>query len=152
MTLRPAIAAAAFFGADRVLQHVQTPHVAFYKRGFYFDPIVECRFAPTYGCDLALMATDTRRIGPKLLTRYPFFKTTRSERTVMFYKGDGSPRFTTVVPTARFIGEHDLAYTLPPRKAGDVGIEAIDAWGSRGAFRGAFLATLLLGLCRHVWG
>ena len=89
---------------------------------FYADPIVECRFAPTYGCDLALMATDTRQTGPKLLTRFPFFKTTQSERTVMFAKGEDSSRFITVVPTARFIGEHDLAYTLPPRKIGDVGI------------------------------
>jgi hypothetical protein len=84
MTLRPAIAATAYFGADRVLQHVQTPHAAFYRRVFYADSIVDCRYAPIYGCDLSLLATDTHRTGAKLLTRFPFFKTTRSERKVMF--------------------------------------------------------------------
>lgn len=126
MTLRPAIATAAFFGADRVLQHVQTPHAAFYRRVFYADSIVDCRYAPIYGCDLALLATDTHRTGAKLLTRFPFFKMTRSERKVMFSKGQGCERYTTVVPTARFVKEGDLAYSMPPRKPCDTVTEDIE--------------------------
>jgi hypothetical protein len=113
MTLRPAIAAAAFFGADLVMQHVHTSHVSFYKRFFYAETIVPSRYCPRYGNDLSLMCTDTRRSGAKLLARFPFFKTLPSERTMLFAR-DGSPRYLTIVPTARFIADGDLAYTLPP--------------------------------------
>lgn len=112
MTLRPAIAAAAFFGADLVVQHVHVSHVSFYKRIFYADIIVPSRYCPRLGNDVALMSTDTRNSGPKLLTRFPFFKTLASERKMLFAR-DGSPRYQTVVPTARFIREGDLSYTLP---------------------------------------
>jgi hypothetical protein len=113
MTLRPAIAAAAFFGADLVVQHVHVSHVSFYKRFFYADTIVSSRHVPRYGSDVSLMCTDTRRTGPKLLARFPFFKTLACERTMLFAR-DGSPRYQTVVPTARFIPDGDLSYTLPP--------------------------------------
>jgi N-acyl-L-homoserine lactone synthetase len=114
MTLRPAIAAAAFFGADLVMQHVQTRHASFYKRVFYADTIVGSKYCPQYLCDLSLMCTDTRRTGPALLTRFPFFKTRASERTMLFAR-DGSPRYFNALPTARFIGADDLSYVLPPR-------------------------------------
>ncbi|MCS4089533.1 N-acyl amino acid synthase FeeM domain-containing protein [Rhizobium sp. BK176] len=126
MTLRPAIAAAVYFEADRVLQHVQTQHAAFYRRVFSAESIVDCRHAPIYGCDLTLLATDVRLTGAKLVTRFPFFKTTGSERKVMFSKGAGSERYSTVVPTARFIRGDDLAYTMPPRKANDIVPEKVE--------------------------
>jgi hypothetical protein len=114
MTLRPAIAAAAFFGTDLVMQHVHTRHVSFYKRVFYADTIVDSRHCPRYGADLALMSTDTRRTGPTLLSRFPFFKTRASERKMLFAR-DGDGRYQTAIPTARFIAADDLSYVLPPR-------------------------------------
>jgi N-acyl-L-homoserine lactone synthetase len=117
MMLRPAIAAAAFYGADRVMQHIQTDHIAFYKRVFYADTIVPPKYCPSYDCVLSLMSTDTRRTGHKLLTRFPFFKTTPSERNVMFSKAPGSQRFMTVVPTAKYIAADDMAYELPEKEA-----------------------------------
>jgi hypothetical protein len=114
MTLRPAIAAAAFFGTDLVMQHVHMRHVSFYKRVFYADSIVESRYSPRYLADLSLMSTDTRLTGPKLLTRFPFFKTKACERTMLFAR-DGSPRYQTAVPTARYVAADDLSYVLPPQ-------------------------------------
>jgi hypothetical protein len=116
ITLRPAIAAAAYFETDLVIQHVHPSHASFYKRFFYAETIVPSRYCPRYGNDLALMSTNTRRSGAKLVTRFPFFKTLPSERTMLFAR-DGSPRYHTIIPTARFIAEDDLAYTLPPSDA-----------------------------------
>lgn len=104
ITLRPSIVAAAYFRADRVLQHVRPPHAAFYKRVFYADTLVERRMTEIYGLELTLMSTNTHTVGNKLLRRYPFFDSASHERRLMFGRAEqgGSPSLT-VLPSARLV-------------------------------------------------
>ncbi|MGF0539218.1 N-acyl amino acid synthase FeeM domain-containing protein [Agrobacterium sp. ES01] len=104
ITLRPSIVAAAYFKADRVLQHVRPPHAAFYKRVFYADTLVERRMTEIYGLELTLMSTNTHTVGSKLLKRYPFFDSGSHERRLMFGRTEerSSPSLT-VLPSARLV-------------------------------------------------
>lgn len=110
ITLRPSIVAAAYFKADRVLQHVRPAHAAFYKRVFYADTVVERRMADIYGFELTLLATNTHTTGDRLLKRYPFFDSGIHERRLMFERG-GEPEFTplTVLPSARLVAKGFIA-------------------------------------------
>lgn len=110
ITLRPSIVAAAYFKADRVLQHVRPAHAAFYKRVFYADTVVERRMADIYGFELTLLATNTHTTGDRLLQRYPFFDSGVHERRLMFERG-GEPVFTplTVLPSARLVAKGFIA-------------------------------------------
>ncbi|ARQ11721.1 N-acyltransferase family protein [Rhizobium etli] len=114
LTLRPAIVAAAYFRADRVIQSVRPPHAAFYKRVFYADTIVPGRLAESYGVDVTLMATNVIEVGRKLLTRYPFFISSASEQRMMFSRNpnDTLPPLT-IIPTARFVPPGELGTDLP---------------------------------------
>ncbi len=104
ITLRPSIVAAAYFRADRVLQHVRPAHAAFYRRVFYADTVVERRMADIYGFELTLLATNTHATGDKLLKRYPFFDSGVYERRLMFERG-GEPLVAplTILPSARLV-------------------------------------------------
>ncbi|MBY3218550.1 hypothetical protein HFO21_30010 [Rhizobium laguerreae] len=114
LTLRPAIVAAAYFRADRVIQSVRPPHAAFYKRVFYADTIVPGRLAESYGVEVTLMATNVIEVGRKLLTRYPFFISSASEQRMMFSRtpNDTLPPLT-IIPTARFVPLGELGTDLP---------------------------------------
>lgn len=104
ITLRPSIVAAAYFKADRVLQHVRPPHAAFYKRVFYADTIIDRRMTEIYGLELTLLATNTHTTGQKLLERYPFFNSGEHERRLMFGRDRAHvlPSLT-VLPSARLV-------------------------------------------------
>ncbi|MCM2398446.1 hypothetical protein NBH19_20430 [Rhizobium sp. S95] len=110
ITLRPSIVAAAYFKADRVLQHVRPAHAAFYKRVFYADTVVERRMADIYGFELTLLATNTHTTGDRLLQRYPFFDSGVHERRLMFERG-GEPALAplTVLPSARLVAKGFIA-------------------------------------------
>ena len=107
ITLRPSIVAAAYFKADRVLQHVRPHHAAFYKRVFYAETVVERRMTEIYGLELTLMATNTHTTGSKLLKRYPFFDSGVHERRLMFGRGEGRLPTTplTILPSARLVAD-----------------------------------------------
>ncbi|MDE1990946.1 MAG: hypothetical protein KGI75_00510 [Rhizobiaceae bacterium] len=102
LTLRPAIVAAVYFDADRVMQHVRPAHAAFYKRVFYADTIVPPCMTETYGFELTLLASRSKEIRGRLMQRYPFFDSEAYERRLMFSRGNdaGSPPLT-ILPTAR---------------------------------------------------
>jgi hypothetical protein len=105
ITLRPSIVAAAYFKADRVLQHVRPHHAAFYKRVFYAETVVERRMTEIYGLELTLMATNTHTTGDKLLRRYPFFDSGVHERRLMFGRQETQRSFDplTILPSARLV-------------------------------------------------
>ncbi|MHA7968052.1 N-acyl amino acid synthase FeeM domain-containing protein [Rhizobium sp. CAU 1783] len=115
LTLRIAIMAAAYFDTDRVLQLVSPQHAAFYKRVFYAQTIVPpTKNCGKYNIDLTLMATDTKDVGRKLLTRFPFFISSPCERRLMFSRGEVQtlPPLT-ILPTARFVPAGELGVDLP---------------------------------------
>ncbi len=109
LTVRPTIMAAIYFNADRMLQHIRPAHSAFYRRYFYADTVVPPTFASIYGFDLTLLASRTREIGPKLLSRFPIYESQPYERRLMF---DRSPLSgmapLTILPTARLARQHSL--------------------------------------------
>lgn len=115
LTLRIAIMAAAYFHADRVLQMVMPQHAPFYKRVFYAETLVPPQRSPgKYKVDAMLMATNTKEVGRRLLTRFPFFVSKACERRLMFDRGGvGSPSALTVLPTARFVAKGSLGVDLP---------------------------------------
>nr|CAD6619703.1 acetyltransferase [Rhizobium sp. TCK] len=109
LTVRPTIMAAIYFNADRMLQHIRPAHSAFYRRYFYADTVVPPTFASIYGFDLTLLASRTREIGPKLLSRFPIYESQPYERRLMF---DRSPLSgmapLTILPTARLARQHSM--------------------------------------------
>ncbi|MCL6706537.1 hypothetical protein M8R20_05960 [Pseudomonas sp. R2.Fl] len=114
ITLRPSIVAAAYFKADRVLQHVRPPHAAFYKRVFYADTIVDRRMTEIYGLELTLLATNTHTVGTRLLRRYPFFDSGVHERRLMFERnGPSVQRSLTVLPSARLVAAGHISGAIP---------------------------------------
>ncbi len=117
ITLRPSIVAAAYFKADRVLQHVRPHHAAFYKRVFYAETIVERRMTEIYGLELTLMATNTHTTGTKLLKRYPFFDSGVHERRLMFGRGVGPLPTTplTILPSARLVADGKITGAIAGR-------------------------------------
>lgn len=117
ITLRTSIVAAAYFKADRVLQHVRPHHAAFYKRVFYAETVVERRMTEIYGLELTLMATNTHTTGTKLLKRYPFFDSGVHERRMMFGRGEGALSATplTVLPSARLVAAGKVAGAVAGR-------------------------------------
>ena len=117
ITLRPSIVAAAYFRADRVLQHVRPHHAAFYKRVFYADTVVERRMTEIYGLELTLMATNTHTTGTKLLARYPFFDSGGYERRLMFGRGEGALPTTplTILPSARLVAAGKISGAVAGR-------------------------------------
>ncbi|TCL69629.1 hypothetical protein [Rhizobium sp. BK251] len=115
LTLRIAIMAAAYFDSDRVLQLVSPQHAPFYRRVFYAETIVPPqKNRGKYNIELTLMATNTKEVGRKLLTRFPFFISNASERRLMFSRkvADTLPPLT-IIPTARFVPEGSLGVDLP---------------------------------------
>lgn len=115
LTLRIAIMAAAFFDADRVLQLVSPQHAAFYKRVFYAQTIVPPqKNCGKYNIELTLMATNTKEVGRKLLTRFPFFVSQPCERRLMFDRNaDVRLPPLNILPTARFVPPGSLGVDLP---------------------------------------
>lgn len=115
LTLRIAIMAAAYFDTDRVLQLVSPQHAPFYKRVFYAQTIVPPqKNCGKYNIDLTLMATNTREVGRKLLTRFPFFVSQPCERRLMFSRAvETSMPPLTILPTARFVPSGSLGVDLP---------------------------------------
>ncbi|MCF6367828.1 N-acyl amino acid synthase FeeM domain-containing protein [Rhizobium halophilum] len=102
LTVRPTILAAIYFNADRMLQHIRPAHSAFYRRYFYADTVVPATFADMYGFDLTLLASRTREIGPKLLSRFPIYESQPYERRLMFDRSAISGMAPlTILPTAR---------------------------------------------------
>ncbi|MGW9229451.1 N-acyl amino acid synthase FeeM domain-containing protein [Pseudorhizobium sp. NPDC055634] len=107
LTVRPTIMAAIYFNADRMLQHIRPAHSAFYRRYFYADTVVPPTFASIYGFDLTLLASRTREIRTRLMTRFPIYESQAYERRLMF---DRSPLSgtapLTILPTARMASQH----------------------------------------------
>lgn len=107
LTVRPTILAAIYFNADRMLQHIRPAHSAFYRRYFYADVVVPPTYADIYGFDLTLLASRTREIRTKLLSRFPIYESQPYERRLMFDRSPISGMAPlTILPTARLAHSH----------------------------------------------
>lgn len=100
MTLRLAYVACTHFGADIGTATVRKEHQAFYRRVFLHKPLCEPRPYPTLTKPLCLMAVDYPKMCEKVFQRYPFFRSSASERRTLFERGNN--RHLDVVNLPKF--------------------------------------------------
>jgi len=84
LTVRIGHMAAEYFDADIVLATVRAEHQAFYKRVFGHTTVCPPREYPTLVKPLSLMMLDYPAEREKIIRRYPFFKSTKSEQAALF--------------------------------------------------------------------
>jgi N-acyl-L-homoserine lactone synthetase len=83
ITLRFALLAAEYFGAEDVLAAVRVEHQAFYRRN-YFHLACGARPYPLLSKPIALMMLDFPATKDNMYRRYPCFRSTSSERRRLF--------------------------------------------------------------------
>jgi len=98
---RVALNACIFFGATYGLTTVRLNHAAFYRKIFMADKVGEPRPYPGSHYPVIMYEVDVRKF-PAILKRYPFFKATDRERSLLFDRPSlGANAPLTVVPQAR---------------------------------------------------
>lgn len=105
ITLRLPVMATVHFKADNCLSLVQEHHVAFYKRIFDAVPAAPVRsFTGAINCDVQLFQAEPSRIWDMTFHRFPFFRSTVTERRMLFDRPSiGADAPLTVLPTARLL-------------------------------------------------
>ncbi len=83
-TLRLCILAAEHFAADQLLAAVSTEHQGFYRRTFGFELVCDARPYPQTPKPMSLMIVNFPSAAARLYQRYPFFRSSRSERQKLF--------------------------------------------------------------------
>jgi hypothetical protein len=98
---RIALNACTFFGADYCIMTVRVNHGAFYRKIFMADMVGGPRDYPGSNVPGIMYQVDVRKF-PAILKRYPFFKATDRERSLLFDRPSlGANAPLTVVPQAR---------------------------------------------------
>jgi len=83
-TLRLCMVAAEYFGADYLLAAVRAEHQAFYRRAFDLRVICKSRPYPLLAKPISLMMVHFPSAAEELYRRYPFFRSSTSERRRLF--------------------------------------------------------------------
>jgi hypothetical protein len=89
VTLRLAYVACTHFKADIGTATVRKEHQAFYRRVFLHKSLCPPRPYPTLTKPLCLMAVDYPKMCERVFQRYPFFRSSASERRMLFKRGSG---------------------------------------------------------------
>lgn len=84
VTTRIGWMAGEHFSVDSILATVRTEHQAFYKRIFGHELVADARPYPTLLKPLSLMRLDYFAMRERVLSRYPFFRSTHFERRALF--------------------------------------------------------------------
>lgn len=105
LTLRIAVMASVHFDADCCLALVRPEHAAFYRRIFRSEEMCETRSYPGLAFPVGLYGAYVSTKLPTTLRRYPFFRSTESERGHLF--GPLGSDISAIAPTARLA--HRLA-------------------------------------------
>lgn len=99
LTLRLAYVSCEYFNADIGLASVRTEHQAFYRR-VMMRSICASRPYPGLKKPIGLMEIDFPAIHDKLFARYPFLRSTESERRRLFERTKSVPELTlSAVPS-----------------------------------------------------
>lgn len=93
LTLRLAYVSCEYFNADIGLASVRTEHQAFYRR-VMMRSICESRPYPGLKKPIGLMEIDFPAMHDKLFARYPFLRSSESERRSLFEPATGVPNLT----------------------------------------------------------
>ena len=92
VTVRLAWLASEFFQADLLLATVRAEHQAFYKRVFGHKPICPPRPYPSLTKPISLMSLDYPVNRERVMSRYPFFRSTLFERRMLFEREVAAPQ------------------------------------------------------------
>ncbi len=84
VALRPAWLASEHYGADLVLATVAAEHAPFYRRVFGYTQLSEPRDYPELTFKVVCLGLDFELAKADVEARYPFFRSTRSEREALF--------------------------------------------------------------------
>lgn len=84
VTTRLAWMVSEYFQANYLLATVRTEHQAFYRRTFGHRVVCDARHYPSLTKPISLMALDFMPNRERVLTRYPFFRSTFFERRMLF--------------------------------------------------------------------
>jgi N-acyl-L-homoserine lactone synthetase len=76
--------AARYFGADNLLAAVRVEHQAFYRRIFNHQVVGEPRPYPHLAKPISLMTNDYQAVWRDVHRRYPFLRSTHTERRMLF--------------------------------------------------------------------
>ncbi|WP_274627722.1 N-acyl amino acid synthase FeeM domain-containing protein [Arvimicrobium flavum] len=104
VAMRLAPMACFHFGARYGLSTVREDHAGFYRRIYYSEPLSEPRSYPGVFNRVVLYRTDAHQNQSRFFTRFPFFRSTETERRMLFAEpapGELAP--LTVLPTAKFL-------------------------------------------------
>ncbi len=83
-TLRLSGMAAGYFKADYILAAIRAEHQAFYRRVFRYRLVCEPRPYPLLAKPICLMMAHYPRFREEVHRRYPFFRSTFTERQMLF--------------------------------------------------------------------
>ena len=97
-TLRLCMVAAEYFHADHLLAPVRPEHQAFYRRAFNHRLVCEPRPYPQLAKPICLMTVHFPSAAEGLYRKYPFFRSTVSERRKLFDRPRIQPAAANVEP------------------------------------------------------
>ena len=101
LTFRLACMAADYFEADYCLISVTTVHAAFYERIFGLTPVCEPRSYPQLNAPVCLMRANVAELWDGLIEKYPVFRSTYTERRMMFERPENMPIQSNDRPSAQ---------------------------------------------------
>jgi hypothetical protein len=84
LAMRPGYMAATHFDVDLAVASPRLEHMAFYRRVLRFVPWCEPRPYPGLTAKFGCMGADFREARERVETRYPFYRSTPSERKALF--------------------------------------------------------------------
>jgi hypothetical protein len=87
VAMRPTYMSLAHFDVDFAVATTRREHMPFYRRVFHFVPWCEPRPYPGVTTEIGCMGMDFRGVRARVEERYPFYKSTLSEREALFGRG-----------------------------------------------------------------
>jgi hypothetical protein len=108
-TLRLAYVACEYFNADIGTAAVRAEHQAFYRRVFMHRVLGPPRFYPALAKPFSLMVVDFPAMRDKVFQRYPIFRSTASERRMLFERRGGQLNGSIVRLSEPSTGEAPIA-------------------------------------------
>lgn len=100
VTVRLGSMAGVYFNADYGLAIVRPEHQAFYRRVFLHETWCEPRTYPGLVKPVGLMAAHLPTVRDRVLTRYPFLRSSAFERRTLFERGGERPSSSDAVVNA----------------------------------------------------
>ncbi len=115
VTLRPTYLACVYFGIDLVTMTVRGEHEAFYRRGFFANPICPPRPYPLLSKSIGLVFVDFTKDAERILRRHPYWDSSEAERQALFGKGPTgmhAPKKTAAMPSTELLGKESTLMQL----------------------------------------